>query len=156
MKSPTAHTLDYYRRKGFEVGIVERWIERAGIRKDLFHCIDLVAIRPGEPVLGIQATARSCMSARISKAKGIPALATWLSTGSRFVVIGWAKVGKRWEPRIVELQRGELGVEAVVTRTPTRKRRKSRYQPADLFGEDIGHEIAPVDGADASKDEPVF
>lgn len=129
--TPTARTLARLRRDGYAAGVVERWIAQAGVRRDLFGCIDLLAIRAGEAVIGVQATAVSCMSARIAKARSIPELRTWLATGARFQVWGWAKVNGRWHPRIVELRAADL--EPMVVSRPPRRRRKSRWQAAELF-----------------------
>jgi len=57
--SPTTLTLRYLRRAGYLVDVAERWIIGANIRRDLFGCIDLLAIGIDEPVLGIQATSLS-------------------------------------------------------------------------------------------------
>ncbi len=129
--SPTAQTLNALRRQGFAAGIVERWIAQAGIRKDLFGCIDLIAAKPGEPIIGIQATSNSNVSARLTKARSIPELATWLATGARFQVWGWAKVNGCWHPRIVEVRPGDMKAEVV--RPLPRRRRKPRHKPTDLF-----------------------
>ncbi len=124
--TPQARTMNHLRRLGFSVGIVERWIAQAGIRKDLFGCIDLVACKPGESVLGVQATVASCLSARLTKAKSIPELGIWLATGARFQVWAWKKVGGRWFPKIVQVNAGET----VALASPPRKRRSQWQQPA--------------------------
>lgn len=140
MPSPTALSLRHYRAAGCLVDVVERWLPNAprpgtkggqGIHRDLFGIIDLVAIAIDEPILGIQATSLGNVSARVAKAQGSSALAVWLRTGARFVVIGWAKRDGRWVPKIVEL-RGPDIVAAVTTAIP-RKRPPSRWQPADLL-----------------------
>lgn len=93
--SPTQRTLKKLRDEGWTAWIVEKWNAHAKIRQDLFGFIDIVAIKSGEPVLGVQATSGSNTSARVKKAIEIPALRTWLETGSKFTVWGWKKKGAR-------------------------------------------------------------
>jgi hypothetical protein len=131
MPSPTALSLTRLRELGFAAGVVERWIESKGIRSDFLRCIDVVAAKPGEPILGVQATALSCISARLTKARSIRELATWLAAGAAFQVWGWGKVRGRWAVKIVELQVGDM--EARVVQPMPRRRRRSRWQPGDLF-----------------------
>lgn len=129
--SPTSLTLKRLRRQGYAVGIVERWIAQARVRKDLFGCIDLIAAKAGESVLGVQATALSCISARIANARALAELGSWLATGARFQVWGWGKINGRWHPRIVEVMGSDMQVDIV--QAPPRRRRKPRYHIPDLF-----------------------
>lgn len=145
MPSPTAITMSWMRRQGYEVGIVERYlahVERPdggrGIRKDLFGVIDIVACKPGEPVLGVQCTSVTNVSSRIAKAKAVPELRVWLASGARFVVMGWRKNDKgRWVARIEEITLDAMQAITVATiMKPARKRRASRYQTSEaLFQE---------------------
>lgn len=130
MKSPTAKTMAYYRQAGYLVDVAERWVPGANIRKDLFGVIDLVAITPDEPIMAIQATSLSNLPARVAKARASSALAVWLRTGARFVIIGWGARG----PKIVEL-RGEDMVAEVVINPPRRKPRRWHQREA-LFDAD--------------------
>lgn len=110
MPSPTARTLQALREAGYLAEVVEKWIPMAKIRKDLFGIIDIVAIKKGQPgSLGIQATSGSNVSSRVKKALANPNLQTWLETGNRFQVWGYAKQGKRgerkrWAARCLEAQ----------------------------------------------------
>ncbi len=132
MSSPTSRSLDFLRQAGYLADVTERWIAQAGVRRDLFGCIDLVAIHPRETgVLGVQATSLSNVSTRIAKAKGIPALRVWLTAGCRFEVWGWAKRGKRWRVKRIEL-RGEDLAEQVICSLPRRPGRGHRQ--GELFG----------------------
>jgi hypothetical protein len=135
--TPTARTLAHRRRGGYIAGVVERWIPNArpdgrGIRRDLFGFIDVVAAKPGGPILGIQATAVGNVSHRLNKARGLAELRTWLASGARFQVWGWCKRRGRWAPRIVEVSAVDLA--AVVVSQPPRNRRRSTWQPGELFG----------------------
>lgn len=106
--TPTARTLALLRDRGYLADVAERWIPRANVRRDLFGCIDVVAIRAGCAVLGVQATTADHVSHRVSKARTIPALQTWLAAGAAFQVWGWVKRGNRWRTRIVELRGADL------------------------------------------------
>jgi hypothetical protein len=128
--TPTGLTLRYLRRNGYLCDVAERWIPGAGIRRDLFGIIDLLAIGIDEPVLGIQCTSLANVSSRLKKAQHCPALAVWLRTGARFQVIGWAKRRGRWLPKIVELKGADMAA-TVLSRPP--RRRRDRHQQADLF-----------------------
>jgi hypothetical protein len=147
MASPTQLTIRHYLERGYLVDVVERWVPRANIRRDLFGVIDLVAITADEPLIGIQATSISNVSARLAKARASAALAVWLRTGARFIVIGWAKRAGRWHPKIVEMRGDDMIVE--VTVSIPRKKRKGRWQPLDLFA---GIDGSPTNASDARQD----
>ena len=129
--SPTALTLRHLRAAGYLADVCERWIAQAGIRKDLFGIIDLIGITPDSPVLAVQATSLANVSARVAKARSLPALAVWLRTGAKFQVFGWTKRGGKWHPRIVELSGPDL--DADVLARPPRRPRKPTLEPGDLF-----------------------
>lgn len=103
--SPTSRSLQYLRDQGYIANVVERWNAYAKIRQDLFGFIDLIAIKPNSPVLAIQATSGTNVSARITKAKESPNLRTWLETGSSFEVWGWSKKGKKGDRKLWTLRR---------------------------------------------------
>lgn len=113
--SPTARTLDYYRKQHIFCGVVERWIPQARKRVDLLGFIDLVAV--SDQIIGIQATSGSNMSSRVKKIveECNDEAQAWLRAGGRILVIGWRKLkvkrgGKavRWEPRIEEVTMEQL------------------------------------------------
>ena len=115
--SPTRRSLLMLRDKGYLAEVVEKWIPRANIRKDLFGFIDIVAITNEQPgVLGVQSTSGDNLSARLDKIDSeelAPVAAMWLAAGNRIEVHGWRKVGpagkrKTWQPRIVRLRLGAL------------------------------------------------
>jgi hypothetical protein len=41
--TPMARTLAFLRGCGHAADVVERWLPRVNVRRDLFHCIDIVA-----------------------------------------------------------------------------------------------------------------
>ena len=108
--SPTQRTLQYCRDQGWQAGIVERWIQQAKRRVDLFGCIDLIVLpretiggdlergycitEPGYGILGIQACAAASHAARVAKATAEPRLRNWLEAGGRFEVWSWKKYAK--------------------------------------------------------------
>ncbi len=131
--SPTAQSLAYLRAGGWIAAIVERWIERRGIRVDVWHFADLLAAHPRDRQIAlVQTTTASNLSARVTKAKRQPELRVWLAAGGRFFLHGWAPWGGRWHPKVIELAGADLA--PVVVEQPPRKRPRSRWQPADLFG----------------------
>jgi hypothetical protein len=125
--------MAYLRKQGYIVATVERWVPRLHIRLDLWHFGDLLACHPGrKEIVLVQVTTLPNLSSRIAKTKRQPELAQWLAAGGKVQVHGWAKRNGRWSPRIVELQAEDLA--EVVLATPPRERRRSRWQPAGLFG----------------------
>ena len=131
--TPTALSLRYLRRAGYLVDVAERWIPGANIRRDLFHVIDLVAIKPGE-IIGVQTTSLANVPARIAKAKASAELAVWLQAGARFLVHGWTMHKGLHVPKVVEILAGD--VTPVVIARPPRKR-ASRWHTADLFAASV-------------------
>lgn len=100
--SPTARSLARLRAEGYCAQAVERFCVFSRRRVDLFGVIDLVAVRAGEPVLGVQATTGSNAAARITKALAVPQLRAWLAAGAAFEVWAWSKRGpgggrKTWQ-----------------------------------------------------------
>lgn len=100
-KSPTARSLERLRAEGFIAEVVEKTIPRCFIKKDFIGCIDIIAFKPGEGTVGVQATSGSNHAARRTKAIAIPELKTWLDTGNHFEVWSWSKpkTGRKWELR---------------------------------------------------------
>lgn len=106
--SPTQRTLQALRKLGFVAAVVERWNPHARVRQDLFGCIDIVAIRDGIGILGIQACAGASHAARRDKAAAEPKLRTWLECGGRFEIWSWAKQGARGKRKTWTLRREEI------------------------------------------------
>lgn len=91
--------------------VVERWVPQARIRKDLFGCLDLVAL-DGKCICGIQATSGSNVSARVKKIQAEPRAREWLEHGGRIVVMGWSRRKKtgKWEVREVEITASQFSL----------------------------------------------
>lgn len=106
--SPTARTLAWLRKTGVKAGVVERWIKLSkggGIRKDLFGCIDVIALRHGR-IIGIQCTSGSNHAAHLTKVRHNTELREWLACGGSYELWSWQKRGKgrqKWLPRIDSL-----------------------------------------------------
>jgi len=116
---PTQRALAHCRAKGWTAGIVEKWNVHAGIRQDLFGCIDLIVLDGQPGALGVQVTSGSNVAARITKSLAEPRLRTWLQSGSRFSIWGYRKIlatkndgskSKRaiWSLREIELTLADL------------------------------------------------
>ena len=134
MSSPTALTLTALRRAGFIACVVERWIERAGIRVDAFHFADILAARPAERrIVLVQATTTPNISARVAKIQSKAEALTWLNSGGGIEVWGWSKRGNHWRVKIVELRADDM--KPVVIVKPGRKPR-GNWQSATLFSTD--------------------
>jgi hypothetical protein len=112
--TPTARTLALLRRRGY------------------------LAVRPNESgVLGVQATTLGHVSARLAKARALPALKTWLAAGNRFEVWGWARCRGRWRVKIVSVQAKDLaGI--VLEAPPRRVGRRKKWRPLPLFPDAAG------------------
>jgi hypothetical protein len=120
--SPTALTLRALRRSGFLADVVERWLPHVNRRRDLFGCIDIVAIDWREPgILAVQTTSIGHVADRLAKARRRPELTAWLRAGGRFEVHGWAKRGERWRVKIVAVHPENL--EPMVVQSIPRRQR---------------------------------
>ena len=93
MSSPFTKAKAQLEAHGYRVGKTEYWNPWGEVRVDLFGCIDLVALCPLRPLLAVQVTSRTNVSARMKKAHDLAV--TWISTGNRFQVIGYGKNGSR-------------------------------------------------------------
>lgn len=106
--TPTQRTLQRMRKNGFTVAVVERWNAHAKVRHDLFGFIDILALN-GESIIGIQATSRSNVSARVKKIQAEPRAMEWLNSGGKCYVWGWGKMANgRWEVREIEVTKEML------------------------------------------------
>jgi hypothetical protein len=80
----------------------------ARVRVDLFGVIDLVAVKQGVGIIGIQACAGGSHAARRAKAQAEPRLLEWLLSGGRFEVWSVAKQGARGKRKVWTVRREEL------------------------------------------------
>jgi hypothetical protein len=114
--SPTQRTLKALREKEYRVGVVERFVGPLNIRVDLFHIIDLIAIRPGE-IVGIQSCGQAFSEHHRKITEEHPdAARDWILAGGMLELWGWRKLkvkrgGKamRWEPRVKVYSLADFG-----------------------------------------------
>lgn len=114
MSSPTQRTLQWLRDAGYRAEVVERWVPQTKTRRDLFGCLDILAVNDDETV-GVQATSGSNVSARVAKIRELDAARAWLMGSRRLLVVGWKKYakredGKHWRPIIREMRLADLDV----------------------------------------------
>jgi hypothetical protein len=88
-------TLEMFRKQGFEIEVVERWIAGARIKKDLFGIIDALAIS-GDRTVGVQVCGAD-FAPHVAKITGPGAQAArqWLQNGRELVLIGWTPQNRR-------------------------------------------------------------
>lgn len=103
--TPTERSLAHLRKEGFTVQKVERWQSffgrttggghagagRGGLRIDLFGCIDLIAMKQGQGIVGIQCGAISGHSGHVRKILEEPRAKEWIQCGGRLIVHSWGK-----------------------------------------------------------------
>lgn len=101
--TPTTRTIGYLESRGWIVDIAER--RQGPITRDLFGCIDLVAVHPTlREVLFVQVTSNNGngnFAARLAKTIAQPTTALLLQAGVRIEVWGWKDQAA--EPRIERL-----------------------------------------------------
>jgi hypothetical protein len=110
--SPTQRTLVELRKRGFTAYVVERWNPYARVRQDLFGIIDILALKPGVPLLAVQATSSANVHARLAKVRDSSLASDWVSSGNHLEVWGWGKRGPRgkrkiWTVTIHSIHKGE-------------------------------------------------
>lgn len=96
--TPTQRSLRRLREQGMQAQVVEHWVPRVNIRRDLFGVIDIVAM--ADRVLGVQTTSASNMAARMRKSEESALLAMWLRAGCGFEVHGWGLKGARGKRKL--------------------------------------------------------
>jgi hypothetical protein len=113
--TPSGRTLAECRKRGWRAQVVEQTIPHTFIKRDLFGCVDIVALDGLPGVLGIQATDGTSVSKRVKKIHGecYEAAYAWLEAGNRLEVWGWAKQGKAgkrkaWTLRVEAIERPPL------------------------------------------------
>ena len=98
-RSPQAIALTTLAADGWIPWVVERNLTPI-IKKDLFGCIDILALKEGE-VLAIQVTSAANHSARVKKVSESPYLADMLACG--WTVAVWSYKGEKLRIEQVDL-----------------------------------------------------
>lgn len=97
-KSPTARTLEFARKQGWDAAVVEKWNPHAKVLHDLFGFVDVVVLDGRRGLLAIQATSDqggNHTGSRMEKVSMEPKALRWLAAGLRIEVWGWKKAGPR-------------------------------------------------------------
>lgn len=118
--SPLQRTLGRLRRKGYIVGITEKWNPHIRIRQDFCGFADCLAFRDWE--IGVLAVNAMHLRHRTGHKKfnKNKALKIWLMAGNRFSMHQWHKIGSRGKRKIwqVEVRRAELKSNRIVWMDP--------------------------------------
>ncbi|MDH5626652.1 MAG: hypothetical protein OEY69_00020 [Candidatus Krumholzibacteria bacterium] len=95
--SPTRKALKELFDQGYLPEVVEKRLPIPGkfVTRDLFNVIDILAIKPGHPVLALQVTTRDHVNHRMTKTVEKGTALTWVQTNNRFEVWGYSPTGKR-------------------------------------------------------------
>jgi hypothetical protein len=122
--TPTKRSLDFLRKDGFSVWVVEKWVPATPcgfkgrlITRDVWNFGDILAVRIGQPgATLVQTTSGSNVSARLDKIRTIAEAGIWLASGNRIEVHGWRKTGPRgmrkvWTCRKIEVSKETLNAE---------------------------------------------
>jgi hypothetical protein len=91
MSTNNQRTMNYMRKQGFSCWVTENKVPYSFISRDLFNFIDVVAMKAGFGIVGIQTTSKANMSARKKKILAIPEHRIWLDSGGKIVIHGWYK-----------------------------------------------------------------
>lgn len=89
-KSLEQQAVDFLTIQGWTCQIVQHR-KKGGRTKDLFGCVDIVAIKAAHPIAGIQVTDTKNYNARIKKVLNEPRMLTWVKTGASLEVWGMAE-----------------------------------------------------------------
>jgi hypothetical protein len=98
-------TVEFLQKRGFLAETVEKIIPRCNKRRDLYNMYDVVAVKPGEGVLFIQATTKNGLGEHRTALLGKPGLEFCLRSASRVQLWSWREtVGSNGlkEPRVEE------------------------------------------------------
>jgi hypothetical protein len=117
--TPTQRTLQFYKDRSFQCGIVERWVPNpkapgGGFRKDLFSIIDVIAVSPEEGIIGIQSTGTDFSGhwKKLTQEK-VQESRQWILSGGKLVLISWTKKKNQtkrlvWTPKLREINLTDL------------------------------------------------
>jgi hypothetical protein len=119
VSSPTEKTLAALKAKGCMCGMVERWIPRARIRKDLFGIIDIIALEPGRGIVGVQSTGTDFSSHNTKlTVENVIASIAWLEAGGHLELWSWSRVKQKrggsrmiYRPRVKVYQLADFGLD---------------------------------------------
>jgi hypothetical protein len=105
--SPTQRSLAHLRELGYRPEVVEKTIPKTWIKKDLWGA-DIVAIKPGAPLLAVQCTSGANHASRRTKLEAAGFISLWKSSGAQLEIWSWAKQGPRGERKTWTVRREAL------------------------------------------------
>jgi hypothetical protein len=105
--SPTARSLAELKRLGYRARVVEKWNGYAKVRQDLFGA-DVLALKPGEPILAVQATSGGNHAARRAKLEAGGFVGLWKGSVAVLELWSWRKAGRRGKRKTWTLRRERL------------------------------------------------
>jgi hypothetical protein len=105
--SPTQRSLAHLKALGYTAKVVEHWNQYAKIRQDLFG-VDILALKPGELVLAIQATTGTNHAARRTKLEAEGFITLWKQSGAVLEIWSWTQAGPRGKRKTWTLRREAL------------------------------------------------
>ena len=92
-KSYTQMTLQFLRKEGFTVDIVERWNEYSGCRNDMFGFGDIIALdSSSHRIIAVQSTGPNGHAEHKRKIQSEPRANDWLLAGGEILLISWRKL----------------------------------------------------------------
>ena len=116
--TPTARSLIHLRATGAVAAVVEKWNPHAKIRQDFLGFGDILAVEPARVgVTAVQACITKDMQKRLRKILSEPVrprVGLWLAAGNRLYIWGWAKRGKRGQPKLWKMTQVDVGDEYAV------------------------------------------
>ena len=119
--TPTARSLIHLRATGALAAFVEKWNPHAKIRQDFLGFGDILAVEPARVgVTAVQACITKDMQKRLRKILSDPVrqrVGVWLAANNRLYIWGWAKRGKRGQPKLWKMTQIDVGDEYAVQTT---------------------------------------
>lgn len=94
-----ARTADWLRDNGYMPWRCDHWDDKGKVARDLFGILDFIGIGHGETI-GCQTTTKANMAARRTKINDSVWKSRLKDSGWRILLLGWHKVGERWEAQV--------------------------------------------------------
>lgn len=105
--SPTQRSLKDWRSRGWTCQVVEHFNPYVCVRQDLFGFIDILAMKEGEGIVGIQTTSDNGgnMSKHLIKINSLNTPKIFLGSGGKIVIEAWGKKGARGKRKLWTVRR---------------------------------------------------
>lgn len=105
--TPTARSLAHLRELGYRPAVVEKTIPRTFVKQDCFG-VDILALKPGHPILAVQTTSGSNHASRRTKLEEAGFITLWKGAGAVLEIWSWEKQGPRGKRKIWTVRREAL------------------------------------------------